>query len=211
MNKYFILLIFIFLVGCALEPYEPTCIDNDGDGFYSGKQCEENIDCDDNSAKINDNAIEICDDSIDNNCDGLIDMDDEICSECDSNLDCEKNENCEDNKCVALECTQFECCSDGECQEGHLSSNFYCIDYYCEGPGFYLGDNFVNRTSLEKYIPLNQEHEEGYRSLLINHTFYTTGEILIQSGISYKNIELSYEEYYAIISEPFLEEDWNLR
>ena len=40
--------------------------DNDGDGFDSGS------DCDDNDPSINNGADEYCD-GIDNNCDGLID------------------------------------------------------------------------------------------------------------------------------------------
>ncbi len=208
-----ILLIFIFLIGCTTEPTNPYgahCRDYDGDGFYYGNGCGKHIDCDDSSPEINNNASEICDDLIDNNCDGLTDTEDEICSECNSNLDCEKNENCENNKCVIIDCTQFECCSNEDCRKHALNIDFYCIEYYCEGPGLYLGNDFINRTNLEDYIPLNPYHEETYRSFLINHTFYDTGELFIQSGIYYKNIDLSYEEYHTIIKEPFLEEDWDL-
>ena len=48
------------------EPIETTT-DLDGDGFT-----EEDGDCDDNNAAINENAVEICD-GLDNNCDGDID------------------------------------------------------------------------------------------------------------------------------------------
>ena len=45
-----------------------TEIDQDGDGFLSSE------DCDDNNPEINTNAIELCD-GLDNNCDGNIDED----------------------------------------------------------------------------------------------------------------------------------------
>jgi hypothetical protein len=48
-------------------------VDNDGDGFYSAE------DCDDEDAAINPDAAEDCTDLIDNDCDDLIDGDDDEC------------------------------------------------------------------------------------------------------------------------------------
>jgi hypothetical protein len=48
--------------------------DGDGDGFY------EDEDCDDDDAAVNPVADEVCDDGIDNDCDGLIDGDDDECA-----------------------------------------------------------------------------------------------------------------------------------
>jgi hypothetical protein len=47
--------------------------DKDGDGFPVG------IDCNDHDPNINPYATEICDDGVDNDCDGKIDLDDPDC------------------------------------------------------------------------------------------------------------------------------------
>lgn len=55
-------------VGCP-----PVCTDFDGDGFaVEGGQCGA-VDCDDTDATINPGSADICDDGIDNNCNGTID------------------------------------------------------------------------------------------------------------------------------------------
>lgn len=51
---------------CGVAP-PPMLTDSDGDGYFAIK------DCDDNDARINSGAVEICGDSKDNNCDGRID------------------------------------------------------------------------------------------------------------------------------------------
>jgi hypothetical protein len=48
-------------------------VDEDGDGFLS------DVDCDDSDPLIYPGATEICDDSVDNDCDGLVDLDDDDC------------------------------------------------------------------------------------------------------------------------------------
>lgn len=59
---------------------EEQCTDNDGDGYYAeGGDCGEK-DCDDNDALINSGSDEVCDDGMDNNCNG------EFNEDCD--LDC---------------------------------------------------------------------------------------------------------------------------
>jgi hypothetical protein len=64
----------------------PNCTDNDGDGYFveaSGCDGEDGFvghnDCDDNNASIYPGAVEICDDGLDNDCDGLVDCDDDDC------------------------------------------------------------------------------------------------------------------------------------
>ncbi len=51
------------------------CLDEDGDGYGEGADCL-GQDCDDSNPDVNPDAEEICDDGIDNDCDGEVDMDD---------------------------------------------------------------------------------------------------------------------------------------
>jgi len=58
----------------AYEFVDASCTDADSDGYYAEVVCGgEETDCDDTDANINPGAAEICDDGIDNNCDGQID------------------------------------------------------------------------------------------------------------------------------------------
>ena len=63
-------------IGC---PAPAECTDLDGDGFsIEGGNCGP-MDCNDSNASQNPGANEICDDSIDNNCDGAVDAADVAC------------------------------------------------------------------------------------------------------------------------------------
>ena len=49
------------------------------DSYVAEAGCGSPVDCNDNDAAINPGVSEICDDSVDNNCDGDIDAQDSIC------------------------------------------------------------------------------------------------------------------------------------
>ena len=52
----------------------PTCTDNDNDSFsIEGGDCGP-VDCDDTNAAVNPGAAENCNDKVDNNCNGLVDV-----------------------------------------------------------------------------------------------------------------------------------------
>lgn len=62
----------------------PSCTDSDGDGYSAeGGECGP-IDCGDDNAGVHPGAVEICTDGIDNNCDGLVDIDDPAATNCPS-------------------------------------------------------------------------------------------------------------------------------
>lgn len=68
----FLALVLVLSIGFS-EAYAAKPVDNDGDGYKS------NVDCDDNNPDINPGAAEICTDGIDNDCDGFIDGVDPDC------------------------------------------------------------------------------------------------------------------------------------
>ncbi len=68
---------------CALDCGEcPACEDGDGDGYGDpgSSQCEHTqTDCDDGDPEVHPGATELCDDGVDNDCDGQTDLDDSQC------------------------------------------------------------------------------------------------------------------------------------
>ena len=64
---------------CSTDPACQTCTDADFDTFFAESGCGTAIDCDDTDFDINPGAAEICNDTIDNDCDNLIDCNDGDC------------------------------------------------------------------------------------------------------------------------------------
>jgi len=83
----------------------PGCIDEDGDGYGEGDDCE-GPDCDDGNRRIHPGASEVCDDNRDNDCDG---QRDEGCGG-GGDLGCWQLYRC------LVDCAQDQACATG-CQE----------------------------------------------------------------------------------------------
>jgi len=66
---------------------DSQCVDNDGDTYfaYNETNCPTGNDCNDDNASINPDAVEVCDDGVDNDCDLAVDCDD---NDCDGDLSC---------------------------------------------------------------------------------------------------------------------------
>jgi len=73
-NWLSLLCVILLAAGMGTTVHAARPVDNDGDGWKS------NQDCNDNNPAINPGAIEICDSNIDENCDNLIDCADATCS-----------------------------------------------------------------------------------------------------------------------------------
>ncbi len=65
---------------CADSP-ACHCTDADNDGYYAQSGCGTAADCNDADSSIHPGAVEICDDGIDNDCDGSIDSNDTDCQQ----------------------------------------------------------------------------------------------------------------------------------
>ncbi|MCA9529405.1 MAG: hypothetical protein KC543_04640, partial [Myxococcales bacterium] len=86
----------------------------DGDCLDVGEGRFGATDCDDEDPEISPRAIEVCDDGVDNDCDGMIDANDPACG-CQMDAQCDDGDPCTDDRCE----------SDGQCQHA-LSKDAAC-------------------------------------------------------------------------------------
>ena len=117
-------------------PAQDDCIDSDGDGF-----CIEDGDCDDTNPDVGPGAVEVRD-GLDNDCDGLVDEENNNMLECNSDADCAPSEFCLDGVCQG---EREGCADDADCARGEICSmnvcipaNGDCIDN--DGDGFCIED-----------------------------------------------------------------------
>jgi len=174
-----LLLSSMFLMG--QEPaWAPSdllyCEDVDGDGYgvRPALLCPFlfKLDCDDLDPDVHPGVIEaaygdpICSDGLDNDCDELIDLEDNQCRECSVSADCDDGNPCTDDACVgyvcsyayneepcddANPCTTNDACSEGVCvggpppdedQDGYVSE-------LCGGPDCDDQNESVNPDATE--------------------------------------------------------------
>ncbi len=97
---------------CSNGNCQGTPLDADSDGHVS-ESCGGD-DCDDSNPNVNPDVFEgpagdaLCSDTIDNDCDGLTDLDDEACGDCNNDSDCDDSN----------VCNGAESCIGGFCQAG---------------------------------------------------------------------------------------------
>ena len=108
------LIALLLLTACPTP--EPLLVDEDGDGFPAGE------DCDDTSADAFPGGVEVCDDGLDNDCDGTVDLVGDVDE--DGSDGCE---DCDDADASALP-GGVEVCDDG-------------VDNDCEGTIDLIGDS----------------------------------------------------------------------
>lgn len=111
---------------CNADPACAVCTDTDNDTYsVEGGACGP-VDCNDTDPLVNPGAAEVCDDTIDNDCDALFDCDDPdcdgdpACNVCIPTADNEKGPRCTDgldNDCDGLtDCEDPDCSANKACK-----------------------------------------------------------------------------------------------
>jgi len=130
----------------SLDPNAVGClVDNDGDGYDS------TVDCNDNLASINPGATEDCTDGIDNDCDDLVDVMDPSAEGCPvtcTNIDGDSY-SAEGGECGAVDCNDSDAsvypgapekCTDSidndcdnkiDCEDSACAGNSACLADFC--------------------------------------------------------------------------------
>jgi hypothetical protein len=116
------------------NPGSTVCSDNDGDGYNpEGGICSLYVDCNDNDPMINPLASEVCNDSIDNDCDGKVDCIDNECATDAACIVCTDNDtdgySVEGYSCGAVDCND----NDLAVSPGAVEHCSDVIDNDCDG------------------------------------------------------------------------------
>ena len=119
---------------CASVCDSGSCTDADADSYAAESNCGTSVDCVDSNPAINPGAIEVCDDGIDNDCDGQVDCSD---NECDSQCPSTSPEVCNDGidndgdrkvDCSDRDCRKDPACTDSGSTGGSEGKGKTCSD-----------------------------------------------------------------------------------
>jgi hypothetical protein len=160
-------------------PTQPTCNDNDGDGYGNpgDSSCAKpGTDCNDSNASINPGAVENCTDRIDNDCDFLIDSDDPSAVNCPVCTDSDNDGyNLDGGACGPVDCNDNdEFISPGEpedCNDG--------IDNDCDGNidsedlDCYTCGQYTDRGSCKADPSCNYSRKRGGCYEVVDGSIYT--------------------------------------
>ena len=151
-----------------------ACTDLDGDGFATeGGVCGP-VDCNDNYPAINPNAVEICNDGIDNDCDGLIDAADPNAVNCPAactDLDGDGFKT-EGGVCGLVDCNDsdpninpgaVEDCSDG--LDNNCNGLIDAVDPHCQQS---LNDYDIVKFLCSKVVKVKTETQQGKKEKSAN-------------------------------------------
>jgi formylglycine-generating enzyme required for sulfatase activity len=158
---------------CAAGECTGLPLDDDGDSFTSDT-CGGD-DCDDSDPGINPGVTEashgdpLCTDGIDNDCDGLTDIDDNGCQQCSIPEDCDDGNPCTDQDCVDSVCVygnNSEPCDDGNpCTMEDACSGGICSGDPLDDDGDTFVSNACGGDDCDDAIPeINPSAVEGPKS-----------------------------------------------
>ena len=101
---------------CQTKCGSTSCTDADRDGYFAQSNCGTSVDCSDNNAQINPGAVEVCNDGIDNDCDGKIDCADPYCTaQCSPTSPEVCNDGIDNDGDGKVDCADRDCRNDPAC------------------------------------------------------------------------------------------------
>jgi hypothetical protein len=115
---------------CPSTCNNPTCTDNDSDGYFAESGCSTAVDCDDNDPNVNPGAAESCTNGVDDDCDGFVDATDPNAVNCPTCTDADLDGYFVEPGCGAAgDCNDL----DASINPGTIEDCFNGVDDDCDG------------------------------------------------------------------------------
>lgn len=178
------------------------CTDNDGDGYSLEDDLCGERDCDDSDETISPEADEICDDGIDNNCDGKPDEADQACQNFPSCTDedgdgfCAEEDDCDDSDRSVNPAAEEICgdSADNNCND--------LVDEECPCPAtVLLGDDTEGLNTLRAFRDEKLAKTESGRTIV--KLYYTYSPVICKLLNSHPQIKEGARESLEMLM-PFL-------